>query len=400
MEPLNIILVGCGMMGTRHLRGYSELEKVRPGSLRLRAVCDLQSDALEKVASEAEQLLGYRPAAYQNAEEALANESGLEAADVVTGNRSHDSVVIPLLKAGLDVQVEKPLAVTVARGQAMIDAAMRGKRILAVAENNRRDPMNRLMRHIVQSGFIGKPHFVLQTSISAGRRVIASTWRHDLATGGLALDVGIHQAYVLEMLLGKIDTVYANTQQVWSERHFGHADGTVEEVSVESDDLFAATLTFESGVQGVWVMHFGSVGFGQWQRVIFGDLGTAEGPSDRSGRPAKVRYSDRVLEGDELVGELPNFHLNEIESRLFGERPKSYSFQGFETDRKLIAAELADFIDAVRDNGKPEVPGELGLRAVAVVYSVLESALSGQPVKIQSVLSGDMCDFQKRVELC
>ena len=31
MEPLNLILVGCGMMGKRHLRGYAELERVRGG---------------------------------------------------------------------------------------------------------------------------------------------------------------------------------------------------------------------------------------------------------------------------------------------------------------------------------------------------------------------------------
>jgi len=398
MAPLNIILVGCGMMGKRHLRGYGELERVRRDSLRLRAVCDPQTEEAEKVANEAEELLGYRPAIFPKAEDALANEKGIEAADVVTGNRSHDSIVIPLLEEGIDAQVEKPLAVTVARGRKMVEAANRNNRILAVAENNRRDPMNRLMAHIVQSGFIGEPNFVLQTNISSGRRIIASYWRHSLATGGLALDVGIHQAYILEMLLGRIDTVYANTQQVWQKRQLRHSDGSVEELSVESDDVFSSSLTFENGVQGNWTMYFGTIGFGQWQRIIFGDLGTAEGPSDRSGGKPKVRLGNGTLEGDALVKELPDFNLNEIETRLFGQRPGSYSFQSVETDRKLIAAELANFIDAVREEHKPEVPAELGLRAVAIVYAVLESAKSGQPVKIQDILSGKVCDYQELVE--
>ena len=110
--------------------------------------------------------------------------------------------------------------------------------------------------------------------------------------------------------------------------------------------------------------------------------------------------SDQSNEGDVLVKKLPDFHLNEIESRLFGERPGSYSFESVETDRKLIAAELADFIDAVREHREPEVLGELGLRVVAIVYALLESSASGEPVKIQDVLSGNVCEFQKRVESC
>jgi len=40
MEPLNIMLVGCRIMGTRHVRGYTELERAQSGYLYLQAVCD------------------------------------------------------------------------------------------------------------------------------------------------------------------------------------------------------------------------------------------------------------------------------------------------------------------------------------------------------------------------
>src|SRR5262249_23127229 len=89
MQPLDLILVGCGLMGGRHLRGYGELERARPGSLRLRAVCDLRPEAAERVAAEAEALLGYRPRACGSAAEALDREPGITAADVVTEPRTH-----------------------------------------------------------------------------------------------------------------------------------------------------------------------------------------------------------------------------------------------------------------------------------------------------------------------
>jgi len=398
MEPLNMMLVGCGMMGARHLRGYGELERTRPGSVRLRAVCDPQTDLAGSVAAEAEELLGYRPAVCASTEEALAKEPGIEAADVVTGNRSHDAIAVPLFEAGLHVLMEKPLGLTVARGRAIIEAAKSASRILATAENNRRDPMNRLMRHVCQSGLIGEPNFVLQTSVSANRRVVATQWRHSMAYGGLALDVGIHQGYMLEMILGPIDTVYASSQQVLSEREWQTADGKTELVPVESDDVFSAALSFESGVQGTWVFHFAAAGGGVWQRHVYGDGGTAEGPSDRSGAAVRVRLGSEVLEGDAVVEKLPDFQLNEIETKLFGERPGSYSFESPVTDRKLIAAEVADFVDAVRDDREPEVPGELGLRSVAIIYALLESAASGQPVKLADVLSGAVSDVQNQVE--
>ena len=266
MEPLNLILVGCGMMGKRHLRGYAELERVRPGSLCLRGVCDLDQQHAERAAADATELLGYAPTIYTTPEEALAADKKIEAADVITGNLTHDPVAIPLLEAGIDVQLEKPLGATVERGRKIVDAVERTGRILAVAENNRRDPMNRLLTHIVREGHIGRPNFALQIQLSTNRGICATPWRHTIANGGLLLDIGIHQAYMLEMVLGPLKTVYGCSQRIWPQRQWTHPDGTSENLDVESDDVFSVTLEFASGVQGTWTLIFGTVGAGQWQR--------------------------------------------------------------------------------------------------------------------------------------
>jgi predicted dehydrogenase len=398
MEPLNLMLVGCGMMGARHLRGYGELERVRPGTLKLRAVCDPVAEIANAVAAEAEELLGYRPPVYPDPAAALSGEGRIEAADIVTGNRSHDPIAIPLLEAGVHCLVEKPLGLTVARGQSIIRAARESDRVLAVAENNRRDPMNRLCRHILDQGLIGAPNLVLMTSISTGRRIVATPWRHSTANGGLALDVGIHQGYMLEAFLGRIETIYATSRQVWPRRTGPGPDGQDTEYEVESDDVFVAELTFESGARGSWVMHFGATGMGAFQRTIFGDQGTLETPSDRGGATPRVRLEDETLEGDGLVERLPSFRLNEIEALLWGERPSGYKLPYPETDRKLIASEVSDLADAIREGREPEVPGELGLRSVAIIWALLESAASGCPVALDDVLSGEVCEAQAEAE--
>lgn len=398
MQPIDLILVGCGLMGGRHLRGYAELERARPGSLRLRAVCDPRVEAAERLAGEAEALLGYAPRACRSAAEALEREPGIAAADVVTEPRSHPEVVVPLLEAGLHVQVEKPLAVTVARGQAMVDAARRAAQILAVAENYRRDPVNRLLRHAIDSGAVGKPRLAMHHTASSGERVVVSAWRHAWAQGGLALDVGVHYADMLEYLLGPVETVYATGQRVCETREAREGEAGTRQVEVECDDLYAAVLTFASGVQGVWVMHFAGAGERLWQRTVHGDGGMLAGPPDRTGQPVRLERRGETLEGEALAGALPDFHLHPTEALLFGERATVYSMPFEEIDRKLIAIETADFLDAIREGRPPEVTGEFGLRSVAVVMALLESAHAGVPVRVEEVLDGSVRQFQERLE--
>ncbi len=381
-DMVDLILTGCGLMGGRHLHGYAELERVRPGALRLRAVCDPRGELAERAAADAEQVLGYRPTVCRASEEALARVPGLQAADVVTPPSTHPAVVLPLLEAGVHVQVEKPLSVTVADGQAMVAAAARAGRVLAVAENYRRDPMNRLLRHVIRSGSIGTPQFALHLSVSPGRKVVVSPWRHSTSEGGLGLDVGVHYADMLEYLLGPVESVAAVTQKACELREWSPVEGAAEEIATESDDVYAALLTFESGAPGVWVMHFGSAGERQWQRTVHGSAGMVAGPPDRSGQPVRLQRGSEALEGDALIAALPDFRLHGIESELFGRRPGSYQREFAEIDRQLIAIETADFLDAIRDQRPPEVSGEHGLRSVAVVTALLEAAKTSTSVSL------------------
>jgi predicted dehydrogenase len=66
-------------------------------------------------------------------------------------------------------------------------------------------------------------------------------------------------------------------------------------------------------------------------------------------------------------------------------------------DRRLLAIETADFLDAITEGRAPEVDAEQGLRSVAVVMALLESAASGQPVGVSDVLRGKVDGFQRSV---
>ncbi len=398
-DPLRLLLVGCGMMGARHARGLAELERVAPATLRLAAVCDLREAAAGAVADEAAGLLGQRPAVFTDLRRALDEGPDLDAADLVTDPRSHDGIAVALLDAGLHVICEKPLALTVARGRRMVEAAERAGRVLATAENNRRDPMLRLARAALDAGTIGEPNFALDLSIVPGDRIIGTAWRHRRAQGGAPMDVAIHRAYALECLMGPVHSVCGRAQRVQAARSGSEHDGTPVSVEVDSEDCFTAALEFEGGAQGHWTAHFSSAGEAMSRRLLIGADGTMSVPGERSGQPPRVRRGPNEMAPDELVAAVPQWRLSEIEARLFGaERPPSYSFSSAETDRRLIAAEMHDFAQAVRTGRAPEADGTVGLRSVALVASVFESAAAGRTVAVDEVLAGDMRAWQDTLE--
>lgn len=398
MEPIDLLLVGCGMMGARHVRGLGELQRVWPDHIRLAAVCDRRRDLAEKVAAEAAELLGAAPAVYDDLEHALREQPSLRAADVVTDPRSHDELVVGLLEAGLDVLCEKPLAITVRRGRRMVDAAARTGRVLATAENNRHDPMNRLAADCIADGLIGHPTFALQLIINSAFTIVGTAWRHRLAAGGVLLDVGIHAAYGLESLLGPIDSVVGQAQLVHFVRTGPEYDGTDVTVHVDAEDACSALLTFASGAQGHLTISFASPGDTIGKRLIMGSAGTLDLPGDRTGGPVKLSRQGEAVPPEELAGLVRGYQLNEIETALFGERPFGYSYPYPETDRKLLAAEFCSFVRAVAGEAPPEADGAQGLRSLAVMQSIMESALAGRKVSVAEVLDGSLHNYQDRIE--
>lgn len=398
MQPFDMMLVGCGMMGARHVRGFAELHRLVPGMCRLRAVCDRRPEMAQRVADEAEQLMGMRPEVFASAEEAVAALPDLQGADLVTDPRSHDDLAVALMGTGLHVLCEKPLACTVARGWRMVDAAERTGRVLGVAENNRHDPMARLTRAALDAGLIGSPNFVLNHSQSPAGGILATAWRHRLAMGGVLLDVGIHQGYMLEALLGPVDAVYGVAKLVQNNRVGREYDGTEVSVEADAEDCFAAVVEFGSGVTGQWSAHFASPGETGFKRLIIGAEGTLHFPSERSGQSPEVQRGKEKLMGENLVAALPDYHLNDIEAKLFGQRCAGYRQEYPITDRQLIAAELHDFVTAAQTGGQPEADGLQGLRAVALIYTILESSLLGRAVRVEEVLAGAVDGYQQMVE--
>ena len=141
------------------LPGWPELHRAGLNHFELVGVCDPVSENAESLAQQAKEHFGKRPAAVSNLEELAA--LGIEAVDITTTPRHHHTIAIEALQRGWHVMVEKPMGLTVRTCNLMRRAAEQSDRILSVAENFRRDPINRLAKALLQAGAIGTPRLLL-----------------------------------------------------------------------------------------------------------------------------------------------------------------------------------------------------------------------------------------------
>src|SRR5919201_3666073 len=194
MERLRFGLIGCGGMGRRHLAGYAELLHSDHCNVELVAVCDLDEQNAEELADEARALVGHRPRVFQSITTMTEAIDGLTAVDIATDVRSHHRVAIECLERDLHIQIEKPLGLTMRACNLIVKSARRTGKLLSGAENVRRDPMNRLVRALIDDGAIGDPHMMIEASVRGGDRVTITPWRPLKNYRGVTLDVGVHSA--------------------------------------------------------------------------------------------------------------------------------------------------------------------------------------------------------------
>ena len=422
MSKLNIAQVGCGGMGLRHLYGEVELKRVAD-CFELVAVCDRNLTSAQHVVAEAEKGLGVRPKIYTDFDDLLVSEQDLDAVDIVTDAGIHHVLAIKALQAGLHVAVEKPLGVSVRACLRMIDAAQAAGKVLLVEENHRRDPINRLVRAILDAGALGGTRLMHVAALGGVRHIPHGTaWRHLKNRGGFLLDYGVHDTDLFGYFLGNIDSVFAETRLWEKTRHttfenperpgaWGlsalYAHRVKEDVELaetmtcDSEDMSLGLIRFTSGAIGYYGKSIAAPGRGIGRGTIYCDGGSIELPGSRSGRPTSITL---VGEQDPMPQEavldlVPDFQIDELTAPFFDGRRRltSYRYSQGENDRKFIAMGLKDLADSIVEGRQPEVTGEVGLKAVALVYAMLESGHAQQAVSFVDVVTDRVNGYQQQI---
>ncbi|MGB9753393.1 MAG: gfo/Idh/MocA family oxidoreductase [Roseiflexus castenholzii] len=174
----------------------------------------------------------------------------------------HAALAIDCLDAGAHVLVEKPLAVSVSEADAMIAAADRAGRLLAVCFQQRFRPVIEHARTLIESGAIGDIVRVLcvepwfRTQFYYDSAAWRGTWRGE--GGGVLMNQGPHPLDLLCHLT-------SSPAKVWGwVRTMGH--------TIECEDVAQALLEYPNGAPGY--IYFSTVEAGSERRMeIVGDCG-------------------------------------------------------------------------------------------------------------------------------
>jgi predicted dehydrogenase len=315
-------IVGCGDVVRRRVAGAIHAEE----NSRLVAACRRNPNQLRAFCDEFEVDRGYERA------EDLINDPEVDAVYIATPVYLHLPQTIAAARAGKHVLVEKPMAMTVAECDQMIDVCRKNDVRLGVAYYRRFYPVVDRIKELLSARAIGKPLAV--SVITATEFAMGSDddgfWRviPGKGGGGALMDIGSHRINLLLDVFGKIDEVKCQCATVAADYN--------------AEDSASLLLRFHCGIQGSLQCFFGP----NHDPDEFSVIGT-------KGRLVAAPLNDGVLSIQTVSG---------IENE---QHPPASNF-----NTPLIA----DFVTAIRENRVPRVSGEEGRATNRVMERAYENA--------------------------
>ena len=210
---LRVGVIGLGSMGSQHLRVYRDLAN------------DCEVVAVAEKDERRRDLYQKRDGRewYQDYRDMLAGTK-LDAVSIALPNELHCRAAIDCLNGGVDVLVEKPIALTIDDARKMIAVAKRKERILMVGHVERFNPAVQFIRKYIADGKLGGLYYL------SSRRLGVYPSRFDrVGKHGVSLDLAIHDVDVMRFIMGRRPKVI-------------HSD-RVNRLS-SRDDYFRLTLRF------------------------------------------------------------------------------------------------------------------------------------------------------------
>lgn len=321
---IRVGVVGAGVMGGNHVRVLSGLS-----NCEIVAVIDADE-------SRGRMLAGSIGAEFFPAGTSLAGM--VDAAIVATPSELHEATSIPLLRAGIDVLVEKPLADDLGAARRILATAREAHAILMVGHVERFNPAV-----IEVKKFIDDPvHFRFS-------RVGPFTSR---ISSDVVLDLMVHDLDIALHLTGSaVNRVSA----------VGHR------VRTDTYDMACALVSFESGV-------------------------TASLTASRIGqnkiREIAVTQVSNAINVDLLRQDLTIHRIHHSEYATAGRALYRQSglieIPMIDTRGEPLALELRHFLNCIEERSSPDVSGDDAIRALEAVVAVQES-LNGTHTNIHPI---------------
>jgi myo-inositol 2-dehydrogenase/D-chiro-inositol 1-dehydrogenase len=377
MKPLNIGMIGYGLMGRAHTNAFRQVSQFFKLEHKpvLKAVCGRDGVKAAEFAAN----WGYE--SVETDWKAMIARPDIDLIDIAATNNVHAEIAIAAAKAGKIVMCEKPLGMNPAESLKMVAAVEKAKVANMVWYNYRRAPAVTLAKMIIDEGKLGKifhyrAKFLQDWTINADvPQGGPGTWRLDVGVAGSGVtgDLLAHCIDTAMWLNGSIDSVTGMTETFVKERK--HAlTGKKQKVGIDDASAFLA-------------------------RFANGSLATFE--ATRYARGHKALYTLEINgEHASLAWDLHDLHrLQWFDHRdpstvrgwrsihiSDGDQPymKHWWIPGVQIGfEHTFTHQVADFLAGI-ESGKPAAPTfRDGLATDYVTDAVLKSAKSGKWVNVK-----------------
>jgi len=278
---------------------------------------------------------------------------------------AHAEIALAAINAGKSAYNEKPLAISREDGRKLLETAAAKGVLVGSAPDTFLGGGLQSARAYIDEGIIGEPVAVSAFMLGHGMEA----WHPDpyfffQPGAGPLFDVGVYYVQAMASILGPVKRVTSIARASFPERTVGSGPKKGDTVPVNTPTHIVGALEFESGIVGSLGTSFDLWETSNSTLVVYGSEGTLRLPDPNTfGGPIQF------LKGDSRRGQkwkdLPLTYGNTENSRGLG---------------------VWDMANAMQKGEKPRASGELGYHVLDVMTAVLESAVEGRHITIESTV--------------
>ncbi|MBE6947269.1 MAG: Gfo/Idh/MocA family oxidoreductase [Ruminococcaceae bacterium] len=197
---LKVGLIGCGFMGGMHAACYEALASL---GVKVTAVADVRPNFAQKLAGEG-------AAIYETGMELIAN-ADVDVVDICLPTHLHTAHAVAAMRAGKHVFIEKPICIKEEEMELLLATEKQTGAKVQVGQVIRQWTEYMWLKETVDSGVYGKVLHGQFRRLSSLPTWAWEGWLHQVEnSGGVAIDMHIHDVDFVRYILGNPDTVKAH----------------------------------------------------------------------------------------------------------------------------------------------------------------------------------------------
>lgn len=338
-------LIGCGRIAVNHIKA------VVNNNLDMVAVCDIIPEHIDILFEKT----GYdKPVErFESYKEMLNKHPELELVSIATDSGVHAEIALYCIDRGINVIIEKPIAMSLADADEIIKRSGEKKVKVSACHQNRFNLAVQEMRQAVEKGRFGKlSHGSIHVRWNRNKAYYEQApWRGKWASdGGALMNQCIHGIDLLRWMMGdEVEEVYGATRQQYHDY-------------LECEDIGMAVVKFKNGAIGTIEGTVNTFPKNLEETLyLFGETGTVKLGGTSCNSIDVWSFADTVEDDNGKAG------LQEATSNVYGNGHTSL---------------FADMIDAIENDRKPYVDAIAGRNALEMVLAIYKSQLTGKPIKL------------------